>query len=115
MSDALRTWLSEELDRRKWSQRELARQADISQAFVNRVLSGDLSPSINFCNKVAQALGEPPEKLLRLAGILPTSPASEDEQLIREVLDILKNMSPDQRKELLRYAHYLFKSGHGKG
>jgi transcriptional regulator with XRE-family HTH domain len=105
MSEALRDWLYEELERRKWSQRELARQADISQAFVNRVLSGNASPSINFCNQIARALGVAPEQVLRLAGILP--PASDDSTL-QELIELARNLSQEDREELLKYARFRY-------
>ena len=111
MSEALRAWLSEELERRAWSHGELARQAGVSRSFVTRVLLGDASPSVNFCYKVAQALGEAPEKVLRLAGILPTSPASDDSTLT-ELRDLVENLPPDQRAEALRYLRYLYQTGH---
>lgn len=110
MSDkVLRAWLSEELKQRKWSQGELARQAGISRSFVSRVLSGDASPSNNFCYKVAHALGEAPEKVLRLAGILPL--ASEDEQTAQEIAEIIRNLGPDRQRQLLDYARYLLRLG----
>jgi len=108
MSEGFRTWLSGELDRRKWSQRELARQAGLSQSFVTKVLAGKTPPSVNFCHKVAQALGEPPEKLLRLAGILPTLGDSEDDPTLEEINEIARNLPRSQRKEVLRYLRFLF-------
>jgi len=107
MSDELRVWLTQELERRKWSQRELARQADISRAFVNRVLSGDISASVNFCYKVAQALNEAPEKVLRLAGILPISPTSENDTL-QELIELAKNLPQEDQKEVLEYIRFRY-------
>lgn len=112
MNDELKVWLTQELDRRKWSQRELARQADISQAFVNRVLSGDASPSVNFCNKVAQALGEAPEKVLRLAGILPTSPASQN-NILQELIELANSLPVADQEELLKYARFRYQQRKG--
>ncbi len=108
MSDTLRAWLSEELERRKWSQGELARQSGISRPYISQVLSGDASPSVNFVAKVAAALNEPLDKLMRLAGILPSS---EDDPTLAEIQDILKNLSPRQRKEALRFLRYLYQNG----
>lgn len=105
MSDELRAWISEELERRHWSHRELARQSDLSNSLVSKTLSGKMSVSITFCYKVAQALAESPEKLLRLAGILP--PTSEDATL-QELIDLARNLPPDQRKEALRYLRFLY-------
>jgi transcriptional regulator with XRE-family HTH domain len=103
MSDELRAFVSEEIKKRGWSQRKLARQSDTSHPLISQVLSGDVPPSADFCIKVAQALGEPPEKLLRLAGILP--PTSDDPTL-EELNNIIKNLSPQARQELLSYARF---------
>lgn len=110
MSDALRAWLSEELERRKWSQGNLSRQAGLSRPFVSRVLSGDLGPSVNFCHKVAAALGESPEKVLRLAGILAT--ASEDDTL-QELMELARALPPEDRTELLDYARFRYQKRKG--
>lgn len=109
MSDELRMWLSKELKKRHWSQRELARRSGISQTVISQTLSGDVNPSADFCIKVAQAFGEAPEKMLRLAEILP--PINDDDPALKEIIDTLHNMSPDQRKEILRYIRYFFQSG----
>lgn len=107
MSDELRAWLSSELEKRGWSYRELARRADISNALVSRTLSGDMKASPDFCIKVAIALGEPPEKLMRLAGILS---GSEDDPTLREAIDLLRNLPPSQYKEALRFLRFLYQA-----
>jgi transcriptional regulator with XRE-family HTH domain len=108
MSNALKVWLSKELEGRKWSQGELARQAGMSRAFVSRVLSGDASPSTNFCYKIAAALGESPEKVLRLAGILPTA---SDDPALAELRDLVENLPPSQRKQALDFLRFLYQKG----
>ena len=114
MSDELRAWLSKEIKQRGWSHKELTRRSKVSAPLISQVLAGDVPPTAKFCIKVAQALDEPPEKVLRLARILPTSPALDDPTKA-ELHDLIENMPPDQRKELLRYARYLFRSGHEEG
>ena len=105
MGEKLREWLSQELDRLNWSHRELARKSDLSQSIVSKTIRGDRNPSAEFCIKVATALGQPPEKLLRLADILPDT--QEDDPTLTELFDSLRNMSSEQRKEVLRYVHFL--------
>ncbi|GIK37602.1 MAG: hypothetical protein BroJett011_14350 [Chloroflexota bacterium] len=101
-------WLSEELKRRGWSQREAARRAGLSQASVAKPISGERKASAEICVKLALALGESPEKVLRLAGILPPLPGGENEQTIKEVVDILKNMPPEDRQDVLDFARYRY-------
>jgi hypothetical protein len=67
--------------------------------------------SADFCIKIAQVLGEAPEKVLRLANILPQLPVSEDDPTLREINDTLRNMTSEQRQEALRYIRYLYQGG----
>lgn len=66
-----------------------------------------MPPSPDFCLKIASALGESPEKVMRLAGILPSPPASEDEEL-EELLDLARGLSPEDRKEILSYIRFRY-------
>jgi transcriptional regulator with XRE-family HTH domain len=100
------------MEKRRYSQVELAKTTGMSQSFISRVLHGERLATSDFCVKIALALGEPPDKLLRLAGILPTSPASDDDPTLVELQDLVKNLSLSQRKEALRYLRYLYHSGH---
>ena len=107
MSDELKAWLTKELKKRHWSQRELARQSGVSQPLVSQMLSGERLPSADFCVKVAHALSEPPEKVLRLAGILPATPASEDD-ILQELIELAQSLPPEDREELLKYARFRY-------
>jgi transcriptional regulator with XRE-family HTH domain len=113
MVDKLTTWLSKEMEQRGWSHRELARRAGVSQTAVSGTLSGERKAGCDFCIKIAYALGESPEKVLRLAGILPSPPASDDSTLA-ELHDLIQNLPPAQRKEALRYLKFLYQSGQDK-
>ncbi len=111
MSDQFRQWLTSEMEKHHYSQRAFAKTIGISQPFLSRVLSGEAKPSVDFCIKIAQALGEAPEKVLRLAEILPSAPASEDDPTLAELRDLIENLPPRQRQEALRYLRYLYQSG----
>ena len=91
MSDQFRQWLTSEMKKRRYSQGALARAIGMSRPFVSRVLSGEKAPSLDFLIKVAQALEVPPEKVLRLASILPTGLASED-STIQELMDLTRSL-----------------------
>ncbi len=106
MSDELRIWLSQELKRRGWSYRELSRRAGISQALISRILGDNLPPSADFCLKISKTLDEPPEKLLRLANILPAE--FLDDTVLQELVDIAKNLPPEDLQDLLKYARFRF-------
>lgn len=105
MSEALRGWLSHELDQRRLSQRELARQTGVSQTLVSQILSGDRNPGADFCVKVAGALGESPIKLLRLADILP---AAQGDPALQEIIDLAENLTPEQRRQVLDFIKFIY-------
>lgn len=109
MGDKLADWITGQLEEKGWSQSELAKRSGASRPLVSQVLSGEMSPSADFCIKVAQALDEAPEKLLRLAGILPSAPASEDDATLQELTDLARNLSPEQRRQLLDFAQFLYR------
>jgi transcriptional regulator with XRE-family HTH domain len=103
---ALSDWLADELTRRGWSHNELARRAGVSQPNVSAIVKGQ-NPGCDFCIKIAAALGESPEKVLRLAGILP--PASEDDPTLAELHDLVSNLPLAKRKEALQYLRFLYR------
>ncbi|NJN96561.1 MAG: helix-turn-helix domain-containing protein [Anaerolineales bacterium] len=111
MSD-LGTWASEATKKRGWSYRELARRAGISHSLISKVFSDDMPPSADFCIKIASALSESPEKVLRLAGILPSSPASDNDTL-QELIELARNLPPEDQKELLDYARFRYQKRKG--
>lgn len=105
MSEALRTWLSQELARRGWSYRELARQADISNSLVSRTMTGDVPFSADFCIKIAAALGISPVLVLVKAEILPPQESGNDLTLA-EITDLVKHLTPENRADVLEYVRF---------
>jgi transcriptional regulator with XRE-family HTH domain len=108
MSEALRFWLSEELNRRGWSHRELARQIETSQSFVSRIIKGENPPSVNFCYRIAQALEVSPETVLRLAGILPPASPGQpsDDSTLQELVELARTLTPENRQDVLEYVKF---------
>ncbi|MCQ3980231.1 MAG: hypothetical protein DPW09_43000 [Anaerolineae bacterium] len=102
------SWLNSEMNKRGWSNSELHRRSGMATSTISMILGGQNKPGWDFCLAIANALGEPPEKVFRLANLLPPLSAGEDEQVIKEVIDILKNMTPENRQDLLNYARYRY-------
>ena len=111
MGEAFRRWVTDELERRQWSLRELGRQSGISHPLISQVLTGKVSPSINFFHGIAKAFNESPEVLMRLAGILPPQlPAStDDDSATIELTEIARTLPEDKRRQLLDFARFLRK------
>lgn len=71
-------------------------------------MAGDRNISANFCNKIAAALDVAPENVLKLAGILPGEPTStKPGPVTAEILQIVENLSPEQRHQVLDYVRFL--------
>lgn len=101
--DRLSSWLANELKNRGWSHRELARRSGLSQTAISTVLSGQRQPGWEFCAAVAGALGEAPEQLMRMAGLLPPLPAPEGDVTLRDLIEYAKLLSPEERQFVLDY------------
>lgn len=100
--DNLSSWLAEEIKTRGWSIRELARRMDTSHTTVADVISGQRQPTWDFCAKIAKVFGEPPERILRLAGLLPAEP--EPDQTENQLLAIFRQLSPQEQQFLIASA-----------
>lgn len=101
--DDLAKWINDELAKREWSQRELGRRAGVSNSTISKVAAGEIEATWDFCAAIGRALGERPEVIFRMAGLLPPSSGkvddlSEDEA---EWLEVYRSLSPDQRKTIL--------------
>jgi transcriptional regulator with XRE-family HTH domain len=93
-------YLEEELHRRSWRPADLARAAGVPDATISHILNGSRRAGPEVCNAIARALGEPPERIFRLAGLLPGLPAPVEEE--REAVRILRGLSPDLRAVAMR-------------
>lgn len=88
-------WLSKKIEESGLSYSELARRGGTSHARISQVIGGE-TPGADFCVKIARALGESPEYVLRLAGIL--DPPVEEPVTEREMIHDLWQALQQQRK-----------------
>ena len=95
MENRFSEWLVGQLQDRGWSQRELARRAEISHTTVSDVLGNVRRPTWDFCASIAGALGENPDAVFVLAGLKPepSRPVTEE----AEALQILRELSRELR------------------
>lgn len=88
-------WLNEQLGERGWGYNELARRAGVSGGSISNIMNLRKNPGYDVCMGIAKALGEAPETVLRLAGLLPPlPPAVEGEQ---EVMRLFRRLSDEAR------------------
>lgn len=89
-------WLQAEMDKRGWSQSDLARYADLNRAVINKLLNGKSHPQPSTLEAISRALKIPIEITYRAAGLLPTT--TENDDAIEEAIHVLKRFQSAQRK-----------------
>lgn len=96
MEPKLYKWIADELERRGWSNNELGRRADISSGHISQIMSGQRPITFDICLALAKAFGERPEKILRLAGLLPPSSGKMDDldKNEKELVEAYRHLSP---------------------
>ena len=99
-------WLQKQLDDRGWGYNELGRRSGQSGANVSYVMTRKQRPTFDFCAAIAGPLGEAPEAMFRRAGLLPNMPPIQDATW-RELSDIMRDMTPDERQHVIDYAKWL--------
>jgi hypothetical protein len=62
-------------------------------------MDDEATPGWEFCLKVSWALSESPEKLFRLAGLLPNLPPAIEEEF--EAISLLRSLSAESRRNVL--------------
>lgn len=89
MNDKLISFITKKLDEKGWSQRELGRRAGLSVTTISDVMRGERKPSHGFCVVVAKALGEEPDEIFKLAGLIIPGVSKGDElpqsEMIKEI------------------------------
>jgi len=101
-------WLIDEMEKRGWSNSDLSRRAEVVPSNISLVINGHQKPGHEFCIKIARAFGYPPERVLREAGLLPPAP-SEDDPEFRELVEIARNLTTQERKNALEYLLWRYK------
>ena len=89
-------WLQAEMDKRGWSQSDLARYADLNRAVINKLLNGKSHPQPPTLEAISRALRIPIEITYRAAGLLPTNPDNDD--TLEEAIHVLTSIRSTQRK-----------------
>jgi transcriptional regulator with XRE-family HTH domain len=71
-------WLQAEMDKRGWSQSDMARAAELNRAVINKLVSGKSHAQPTTLEAISRALKIPLETLYRMAGLLPPTPDIDD-------------------------------------
>ena len=109
----MQDWLLNELKRRGWSQRELARRAGLPQSTLSQAISGKRKISPEVCAAIALALGESPAHIMALAGLLPPQ-SPDDNATIQELTELVRQLSPEMQKDILDYVRFRYRQERGQ-
>lgn len=103
------TWLEYQLAMRGWRPIDLANAAGVPNATISRVLNGDRKAGPEVATAIADALDLSPEFVFRRAGLLPDLPPPERDPTFQELTEVMRNMSPDERREIVDYAIWRYR------
>jgi transcriptional regulator with XRE-family HTH domain len=98
-------WLRKRVRREGWSYNELARRAGLSSGGISIVMTQRQNAGVEFCLGVARALNEPPEKIFRLAGLLPRRSGTDEK--IDEIVFYFDQMTPQAQEHFRQIARAL--------
>ena len=87
------------------TQNELSLLAGVPQTTISSIEVASRMPGALLLLKLCQALGISPNELFQQAGLLPQEGA-EDEIGFWELWGIMRRLSVDERREVIRYALY---------
>jgi len=100
--DALGQVIKTQRQLAKLSLRDLAALTDVSNAYLSQIERGMHEPSVRVLRAIAEALGLPPDTLLRQAGLLDPDPeAGDDAQSTETSIRADPNLSDAQKEALL--------------
>lgn len=107
MGENLNKWIRRMLQEKGWSVRELGRRSSLSHSYISNVMKGRQEPGIKFYRGLSDALGVSIDSIERLdrEGVEPGQVDNLDDDLtLSEAMEIMKRLTPEGRKELLKYA-----------
>lgn len=92
-------WLVDWLNKKGWTQSELANRAGVTRTAISDVISRRRNPGTDLCLAIARALDLPPEIVFRAAGLLPPAPSNTEFE--EHFLHLLRQLPPKERQEIL--------------
>lgn len=81
---------------------------NIDNSYLSKVIQGKRAPSLAFYKDLSEVFDEPLGKILMLDGVLPENEDEEGLELtLRQLIEIGKQLSYEERLEVLNYADYV--------
>lgn len=99
-------WLRREIDRAGLTQAELARMTAIDPGMISHWTNGRRLPAAESCEKLADALGVPRDRVLELAGRWAPEPDALQDPLRTELADLAKTLPPSEVEYVVEVARW---------
>jgi len=94
------SWLQSELNHRGWSQSELARRGGFTPTAINKILSRERMPGVDFCKGVARALGMRDVDVMRIADLIdPDERSVAYPPAIRRAIAMMLDMDDETQRD----------------
>jgi transcriptional regulator with XRE-family HTH domain len=91
-------WIVAERKKKGWSQATLALHSDLSRTAISDYEKRKrVHPDVDALSKIANALGYPPEQVLRIANKLPPEP--KDDPLVKLITYLSEQLPTDEDKK----------------
>jgi len=91
-------WLQTEMDKRSWSQSDLARAANLHRAVISKLVRGLDQPQHTTLRAISRALDIPIETTYRAAGLL--SPDPDSDEFVEEAIYLLRKIQDARRRAI---------------
>lgn len=98
-------WLKGVLEDRGIRPSKLADDAGVARSTITRLLKGEIYPTDDTYSKIAKALGEPPDKILRLANRLPA--INEPDALEQDLLNRFRSLPRQEQRFIIQILNNL--------
>lgn len=110
------SWLVGEMKTRGMNNSDLARKSGLAPSTVSLVISEQRQPGVEFCQGVAKAFEIPEDIVFTKAGLFTPSEGAGEDITFKELLDLARSLSVEERAELLSYIRWqLWKRGNEGG
>lgn len=98
-------WLLQKMNLDNISQADLSRMTGLSTGAISNLINQVRSPSPEALRKIGKALNVSPDRIFRIAGLLPPEP--EKDHLTEEAEFLLSQLSPYQRQQAVKFIRFL--------
>lgn len=106
MESTFSSWLLHELDKRQWSQSDLARASGLTRGAISNIVNEKSSLGLDSVTGIAKAFRIPVTEVLAAAGVIPkvAKKNAEEEQL----LHLFRQLSNYDREAVLNFVEFIF-------